>query len=61
MATDRYRQKLNHADWTWREEKVCRFHGAARNKDRVSGRNDKRSARQEDRKEIEQDELEGEQ
>jgi hypothetical protein len=52
---DRYRQKLQHAAWTWREEKVCRFHGDARNKDRMSGRAEKRSAKQKDRKEIERD------
>jgi hypothetical protein len=55
---DRYRKKLQHAAWTWREEKVSHaVHGPSRHKDRRDGRNDKRSAKQEDRKEIEQDEA----
>lgn len=50
---DRYRNKIKHASWTWREEKVCPYHGPSTRKDRISGRGDKRSARQADRKEIE--------
>lgn len=45
MATDFYRNKLKHAAWTWREEKVSRYHLPSRQKDRRSGRNDKRAAR----------------
>jgi len=52
MAVDRYKNKIKHAAWTWREEKVSRYHLPARRKDRASGRNDKRSARQEDRRDI---------
>lgn len=52
---DRYHQLLQHAQWTWREEKVCRYHSPSRRKDRVSGRNDKRAARQHDRREILED------
>lgn len=51
-TTDRYRQKLAHAQWTWREKKVCRHHGPSRSKDRAAGRNDKRAARQQDRAET---------
>lgn len=53
MAIDRYRVKLSDAQWTWREEKVCPYHGPSRHKDRKFGRNDKRSARQADRRETE--------
>lgn len=53
MPTDRYRNKIKHAAWTWRENKVCPYHGPSIHKDRTSGRNDKRSAKQQDRKEIE--------
>ena len=56
---DRYGNKLKHAQWTWREEKVCNFHNGPRNKDRAMGRRDKRAARQEDRLEIARDKEEG--
>lgn len=49
---DHYRHKIKHAAWTWREEKVSRYHLPSRRKDRRDGRNDKRSARQDVRKEI---------
>ena len=52
MALDLYKRKLSDAQWTWREGKFCRFHKKPRNKDRVFGRNDKRSARQAARREI---------
>lgn len=53
IGKDRYRQRLAHAAWTWREEKVCpRFHGPSHHKDRASGRADKRAARQQDRIEL---------
>lgn len=58
--TDNYRNKIKHAAWTWREEKVCHCHRPARNKDRQSGRNDKRAARQMDRTELLQDLLDNE-
>lgn len=51
--TDRYKNKLKHAAWTWREEKVCPYHGPSIRKDRRNGRNDKRSAKQADNVEIE--------
>lgn len=55
---DRYKQRLAHAQWTWRECKGCRFHAKPRAKDRESGRAEKRAVRQADRKEIEHDQLE---
>jgi hypothetical protein len=59
VKMDRYGNKLKHAQWTWREEKVCNFHNGPRNKDRAMGRRDKRAARQEDRLEIARDKEEG--
>jgi hypothetical protein len=55
MAFDPYKVKLSDAKWTWREGKFCRFHKRPRNKDRVFGRNDKRSARQAEQREIDAD------
>jgi hypothetical protein len=49
---DRYRHRLKHAAWTWRESKMCRWHRKPDKKDRASGRNDKRGARHEDRAEM---------
>jgi glyoxylase-like metal-dependent hydrolase (beta-lactamase superfamily II) len=51
-TNDRYRQYLATAQYTWREEKVCPYHGPSRKKDRASGRAEKRAARQKDRAEI---------
>lgn len=51
--TDRYRQRLAHAKWTWNEGKHCRFLKSPRRKDRESGRAERRSARQADRRETE--------
>lgn len=53
MSFDPYKNKLKHAAWTWRESKVLSFFKSPRNKDRESGRNDKRAARAEVRREIE--------
>ncbi len=52
---DTYRRLLAHAQWTWREEKVCPYHGPSRRKDRASGRADKRSARQAEQAEVAND------
>lgn len=52
---DRYKQRRAHAKWTWRECKCCSYHKKPRNKDRESGRAEKRAVRQVDRKEIEHD------
>ena len=49
---DYYRLRIKHAAWTWREDKVCRYHNHARRKDRTSGRADKRAARLEARAEL---------
>jgi len=49
---DRYRQNLSRAGYDWREDNALSSH-----KDRRNGRAEKRSARQADRKEIEQDEA----
>ena len=43
---DYYRHAIKHAAWTWREGKMCSFHKRPRKKDRPSGRNDKRAAKQ---------------
>jgi len=51
-SPDFYRRRLAHAQWTWREEKVCPYHGPSERKDRANGRADKRSARQQIRAEI---------
>lgn len=50
---DFYKLRLMHALWTWREGRRSRFHSQPRIKDRASGRNDKRAARQQERREIE--------
>lgn len=52
MTSDRYRARLLTAQWSWREEKVCPYHGPSVHKDRSSGRADKRAARQQDRAET---------
>jgi hypothetical protein len=52
---DHYHHKIKHASWTWREEKVSRYHLPPRRKDRRSGRNDKRSARQLEKKELDRE------
>jgi hypothetical protein len=57
MSVDNYRNKIKHAAWTWREEKVSRYHLPARRKDRKSGRNDKRAARSLDRKELDDEKI----
>lgn len=49
---DYYKLRLKHALWTWREACHCNYHRKPRIKDRASGRNDKRSARQQARREI---------
>lgn len=55
IGSDRYRQLLAYAQWTWREEKVCPYHGPSRRKDRLMGRASKRSARQRDRADIDRE------
>jgi hypothetical protein len=50
---DHYKAKLRHAGWTWLEHKNSWYHRAPRNKDRKFGRNDKRAARAEARREVE--------
>lgn len=50
---DFYRFKLALAAWTWREGKVCPFHTKPRRKDQTFGRNDKRAARQLERRDRE--------
>lgn len=50
---DNYHRRLQHAAWTWRESKLSRWYKTPRSKDRVMGRHDKRSARQQDRRELE--------
>jgi len=52
MSNDNYKNRLRHAAWTWLEHKSCWYHRKPRVKDRRMGRNDKRSARQEVRREI---------
>ena len=52
MAVDPYKNKLRKAQWNWLEHKNSWYHRAPRNKDRIFGRNDKRAARAEDRREI---------
>jgi hypothetical protein len=50
---DTYRKLLAKAAWDWLERKYChRFMSKRRSKDRVSGRAEKRKARQLDRAEI---------
>ena len=49
---DNYLKKLRKAGWDWLEHKNSHYHRTPRNKDRRSGRAEKRSARQEVRKEI---------
>jgi len=46
MPFDYYGARLRHAAWTWLEAKFCRFLHPLRSKDRASGRNEKRSAKQ---------------
>lgn len=55
MAFDRYRARLRHAKWTWREDKYLPSNSRrmAFLKDRASGRAEKRAARQQDRREFE--------
>lgn len=53
MATDWYKRLLKFAAWTWREYDWA--HRRPRNKDRISSRNDKRSARQDEQREIEEE------
>lgn len=48
---DRYKRHLAHAAWTWLEGKFSRFHKRPERKDRVMGRNEKRSAKQKDKRE----------
>lgn len=55
VSFDNYGARLKNAMWDWMESKLGRFYKAPRNKDRVSGRKEKRGARQEVRKEIEGD------
>lgn len=55
MSFDAYKARLRHAMWTWRENKVSRYHKSPRNKDRRDGRNDKRAARQDDKREIDKE------
>ncbi len=50
---DHYKAKLRHARWTWLEHKGSNYYRAPRVKDRTFGRNDKRAARAEARREIE--------
>lgn len=50
---DRYRWLLAAAGWGWMERNH-RWHGGPRRKDRRSGRAEKRSARQWDRRELSQ-------
>lgn len=50
--TDRYRQRLAHAKWTWNEHRYCNFLKSPRRKDRESGRAERRSARHADRREM---------
>lgn len=47
---DRYRNRLKHAGWTWKEDRS--WNQGKLLKDRSSGRADKRSARQADRAEV---------
>ncbi len=53
MAVDHYKAKLRKAGWDWLEHKNSWYHRAPRNKDRIFGRNDKRAARNIERREIE--------
>lgn len=52
--TDWYKQRLAHAQWTWRENRPSP-HGSKCMKDRESGRHEKRRARQKERRDIQQD------
>jgi hypothetical protein len=49
---DTYRKYLKDAQWTYLENKVCRFHKKPRKKGKWIGRMLKRTARQKDRKET---------
>lgn len=50
MGVDYYAHYLKHALWTWREGRHSPYHSQPRVKDRASGRNEKRSARQVERR-----------
>ena len=53
MSLDHYKTRLAHAQWTWREW-VDRY-TRPRTKDRRMGRNEKRSARQDERREVDRE------
>ena len=56
MSTfDTYRNEIRKAAWTWREEKVCPYHGPSLHKDRLSGRAAKRRASRLARKDMERE------
>jgi len=57
MGHDRYKQKLSDAQWTWRETRGTGGRRKYDYKDRVMGRNNKRAARQADRREFEKQVL----
>lgn len=50
--SDHYRNRLKKAGWDWLEHKNSRYHRPPRNKDRRSGRAEKRAARAIERREI---------
>lgn len=50
---DFYKFRLKNAQWDWLEYKFCRYHAKEMNKDRVSGRAEKRRARQMERRDRE--------
>lgn len=49
---DRYKVKLTDAQYTWRDRRRATSRRSYEHKDVVMGRNNKRSARQADRREI---------
>jgi hypothetical protein len=57
MSVDNYLNRLRKAGWDWLEHKNSWYHRAPRNKDRRSGRAEKRAARALDRKEIDSEKI----
>lgn len=55
IVMDFYRRRIAHAFWTWLESKVGRFYSKPRHKDRIMGRAEKRRARRQERRELEQE------
>jgi hypothetical protein len=49
---DLYKHRLKRAQYSWLEGKVCPYHISPRKKDRVSGRDEKRGARNKDRADM---------